>query len=287
MLLIKPIALENIAREMGESNSGPQLVDFLKECNVPDGYIEYPNTKWRMLKDTFVALVNSKDDAENKLLFTVFEEFTHPLRFNGDADKSQEWRDLISSQLRYDGYCFWDMHIVNLREIPDEVEEDPLAELDERLRQRKTNITKTLEPPHIQEQTHVQHAPVTVNVNNIMPDTLPRVDQKGMYMFKELQIDLFGRVLRNVTNDKQEELAGFNYQFLKILIDAGGELVEYETIAEAIRGDTVTKLNKKEVMDRKGTFIRMLKDRLQLSETTIEELVQGKEGYRINRKIYE
>ena len=111
--------------------------------------------------------------------------------------------------------------------------------------------------------------------------------QKQIYVLKELQIDLGRRVLRNMTtNDKPKSLKSFNYIFIKTLIDAKGSLVTYIRIAEAVKDISVS-LTEKEVMDKKGKFIKMLQDNLHISESTCDELIQVGGGYRISPKIYE
>jgi len=47
--IIKPKSLELIAREIGDLDSGSNLVEFLANCGISRELIEYPQTKWRMV----------------------------------------------------------------------------------------------------------------------------------------------------------------------------------------------------------------------------------------------
>ena len=104
--IIKPVALENIARHMGDFDSGLGLVKFLKDCDVPVYLINYPNTKWRMLDDLFRVLASSTEEEHHQLLLTILEEFCHPLRYGGDRGKALEMQDFIADQICYDDYYF-------------------------------------------------------------------------------------------------------------------------------------------------------------------------------------
>lgn len=100
----------------------------------------------------------------------------------------------------------------------------------------------------------------------------------------ELEIDIENKCLINNQTKQEKDISGAHYVFLKVLIDARGGLVSYSEIAEKM--ETVSKLTEKEVMDRKSNFIRMLKDNLQISDTTCKELIRGKKGYRISKNIF-
>ena len=311
--IIKALALERIARDMGDSDTATGLIDLLNECEVPKHLIIYPNTKWRMINDIFRVLATSTEPSDHTLLFAIMEEHYHPIRYNGDTRAAQEKRDWISSLIRFNGYCFVADRIVSINdEQQGESARQAIEALEKRLKEQKSNeeFSKIFQaffanpnnksstpnaPTQTQKQTQEQHNPVTVNINNVQSNVSetpkPQSELKrhadGMYKFKELEIDMKGRVLRNIVTDQQKDLSGFQYQFLNALIEAGGTLVEHDAMAEAVRDGTVAKLNPKEVADRKSKFVKMLKEELGVSESTAEAVIQGKDGYRINRKIYE
>jgi hypothetical protein len=310
--IIKALALERIARDMGASDTATGLIDLLNECEVPKHLIIYPNTKWRMINDIFRVLATSTEPSDHALLFAIMEEHCHPIRYNGDTRAAQEKRDWISSLIRFNGYCFVADRIVSINdEKQGEIARQAIEALEKRLKDQKSNEefskifqaffanpnnkSSTPNAP-TQKQTQEQHNPVTVNINNVQSNVNevpksqaapPKRHADGMYKFKELEIDMKGRVLRNIVTDQQKDLSGFQYQFLNALIVASGTLVEHDAMAKAVRDGTVAKLTPKEVADRKSKFVKMLKEELGISESTAEALIQGKDGYRINRKIYE
>lgn len=114
--IVKPIALEQIARIIGDSDNANGLIKLLENAGVPNYLIVYPNTKWRMIDDVFRVLATSNNPDANKLLFTILEEFCHPLTFGGDKTRAIEMQDNFSGLLEYDGYCFSKNRIVEVTE---------------------------------------------------------------------------------------------------------------------------------------------------------------------------
>lgn len=127
--IIKPMALQHIAEKMGAGGSATSLIKLMKTVGVPDYLIVYPNTKWRMIDDVFMALATTKDPELNRLLFAVLEEYCHPLNFGGNKERAHEIQDEFSNLLEYDGYCFQNNKIVKATD-------EMLEELNERCRQR-------------------------------------------------------------------------------------------------------------------------------------------------------
>lgn len=312
--ILKPTALENIARKMGDSDSGVGLVKFLKDCEVPLYLINYPNTKWRMLNDLFRVLASSVEDEHHQLLLTVFEKFCHPLRYGGDKEKAKEMEDFIADQICYDDFYFG-----YLRKGISKVESDDpevgiiLSSIEEDREERKKERNQKssesgagfgefmdfLQPKSHKQNTQTkakesQPISVVIHNSNVQNNTqesqrkqVSRMNIDGNYIFNDLVIDLKARALRNNFLGKERDIAGFEYAFVKTLIEANGELVTYAEIAEAAKDGTVDTMTDKEVMDAKSRFTTMLKKELQLSEATCEQIVLGKSGYRINSKIYE
>lgn len=268
--IIKPIALEQIARKIGDSDTADRIIKMLRDCGVPSYLIVYPNTKWRMVNDIFRVLATSVADDDHRVLFRVLEDFCHPLRYGGDKERAQEMQDFFSDLLEYDSMYFEDNKLIDRSKEPVNVAKMALvaAAMGRINRKMARNIAARQDtpPPTAQPQTPI-HAP-------------------RMYTLNELQIDLEGRVLRNVQTGDEHDLSGFNNDFLNVLISAKGALVTYDLIAQAAK-TTVGTISPKSVMDRKSSFITMLQNELHISEDTCVELIQGKRGYRISRKIYE
>lgn len=315
--IIKPIALEHIARRMGDSGNASSLIKLLNECGVPECLIVYPNTKWRMIDDVFRILATSTDEKDHQLLFSILEEFCHPLRYGGDKERALEIQDSIADLICFDNYYFVNGHIKkNDSDDPKELMwiSDMEAAREERKKERQkvsaaglaamSQLFQGYSPSQHQRQkqqaTSVaqQHNPVQVVIHNqniqqspiVSGSADPHRNQKPEaheMCVNELAIDLKGRALRNMHTGKEKDITGVNYAFLKALIDAQGALVTYEALAEALRSNTVKKLTEKEVMDVRSKFIKMLREELQISEVTCDEVIQGKDGYRISRKIYE
>ncbi len=81
--IIKPKSLELIAKEIGDLDSGSNLVEFLTNCGVKRELIEYPNTKWRMIFSVLLTLASSKNKEDKRILFKIIEGAYHPLMYGG------------------------------------------------------------------------------------------------------------------------------------------------------------------------------------------------------------
>lgn len=313
---IKPVALEHIARKMGDSDSANGLIKVLRDCNVPSYLIVYPNTKWRMVDDIFRVLATSTDDADHQLLFKIMEECCHPLHFGGDKARAQEMQDHFSQLLEYDGYCFGGRNkIIKLADLSQFVASALLSAIAERkdLRAKSTAASMkdfdvltalfgaTAQPVRrsspAQPKAEPQPINITIHNQNVQhpsassgqphaTDNKPTAATTEVYTLNELQINLPSRVLLNIKTGDEHDLSGFNYDFLSTLIAAKGALVSYESIAKAAQ-TTVGTISSKSVMDRKSAFIKMLRTELGISAETCDELIQTTDGYRISRKIYE
>ncbi len=328
--IIKPIALEHIARRLGESDSANSLIRMLRDSNVPSYLIVYPNTKWRMLDDLFRVLATSIEPTDHQLLFKVLEESCHPLRYRGDKERAQELQDFIADLICYDHYSFDGHRIKKVGDDPDELGafSERESERDKRKEERKKESAKVFvasggdplgaffgssasrqAPPQPQRasaktaessqafQAADRPIHIVINSQNVQhpsastpePAPVPKgvvAAMLSIYSLNELQIDLLRRVLRNTQTSIERDLSGFNYDFLSTLIAANGALVSYAEIAKASK-TTVGTIASKGVMDRKSTFIKMLRTELGISAETCDELIQGSNGYRISRKIYE
>jgi hypothetical protein len=107
--IIKKRALEFIARQIGELDSGIKLAKFLWELGVPNCLAVYPNTKWRMVYDALLFYASSPSPEDREMLKKIMEEFCHPLMYRGDADLTQATVNQFNDYLRYDNINIaWD-----------------------------------------------------------------------------------------------------------------------------------------------------------------------------------
>ena len=102
--IIKPKSLELIAREIGNLETGTNLIDFLTDCGIDKNLIEYPQTKWRMVYDVFITLAASPNPKNQEILFKIIEEASHPLMHNGDEEIAKTYEDKFNKLLKYDGF---------------------------------------------------------------------------------------------------------------------------------------------------------------------------------------
>ena len=106
--IIKPKSLELIAREIGDLDSGSNLVKFLTNRGVKRELIEYPNTKWRMIYSVLLALASSQNKEDRRTLFKIIEGACHPLMYGGDKTLAKEATDKLNSFLEYDNFFIKD-----------------------------------------------------------------------------------------------------------------------------------------------------------------------------------
>jgi len=102
--IIKLKSLELIAREIGDLDSGSNLVEFLSNCGVKRELIEYPNTKWRMIYSVLLTLASSRDKEDKRTLFKIIEGACHPLMYGGDKTLAKKTTDKFNSFLEYDNF---------------------------------------------------------------------------------------------------------------------------------------------------------------------------------------
>jgi len=125
--IIKPKSLELIAKEIGNLETGTNLINFLTDCGVDKKLIEYPQTKWRMVYDVFMALATSPNPKKQEILFKIIEEASHPLMHNGDEEVAKKYEDKFNKLLKYDGFTLKNYKI---KEINKEVRQDDDLDLD-------------------------------------------------------------------------------------------------------------------------------------------------------------
>jgi len=106
--IIKPKSLELIAREIGDLDSGSNLIEFLTNCGVKRELIEYPNTKWRMIYSVLLTLASSQNKDDRITLFKIIEGACHPLMYGGDKILAKKTTDKLNSFLEYDNFFIKD-----------------------------------------------------------------------------------------------------------------------------------------------------------------------------------
>lgn len=106
--IIKPKSLELIAKEIGDMDSGSNLVEFLTNCGVKRELIECSTTKWRMVCSVLLTLASSKNKDDKRTLFQIIEGACHPLMYNGDKNLAKKTVDKFNSFLEYDNFFIKD-----------------------------------------------------------------------------------------------------------------------------------------------------------------------------------
>jgi len=97
-------SLELMAKDIGELDTGPRLVDLLIDCKVDRRLIVYPNTKWRMIYAVLTELSLSRKKEDEETLFKIIVEATHPLMHEGDEKTAKLCEDKFNNILKYDSY---------------------------------------------------------------------------------------------------------------------------------------------------------------------------------------
>lgn len=101
--------LELIARAIGESFTGTQIISLLKEEGFEE--IEYPKTKWRILFDLFTEIESGKHKPKHKSgLRAPYDErkikdiivaFLLPLNHNANEEKAEALQQQVIKILKY------------------------------------------------------------------------------------------------------------------------------------------------------------------------------------------
>lgn len=108
-VVIKPKTLELIAKDIGNLDSGTNLVNFFTDCGVDGKLIEYPQTKWRMVYDVLLKLATSNKAKDRETLFKIIGNAVHPLMHDGNISSAENLFNKFNDYLRYDnGYIAFD-----------------------------------------------------------------------------------------------------------------------------------------------------------------------------------
>ncbi|MBU4204607.1 hypothetical protein KKH26_00275 [Patescibacteria group bacterium] len=102
--IIKLKSLELIAKEIGELDSGQNLIEFLTGCGMDINLIKYPQTKWRMIYDVLLYYASCPKAEDRKMLLKIIEEASHPLMHNGDKKAAEETVKKFNGFLQYNNF---------------------------------------------------------------------------------------------------------------------------------------------------------------------------------------
>ena len=119
--VIKSKTLELISLDIGDLDTGTNLINFLTDCGVNNKLIEYPQTKWRMIYSVLIALATSPNPKDQETLFKIIEEASHPLMYNGNEELAKKNEDKFNRLLGYDGFA---LRNYKLKKINKEAEQD-------------------------------------------------------------------------------------------------------------------------------------------------------------------
>lgn len=106
-MLIREENCEYIAQVIGGQYSGYQLVEKLKKIGIPDEFVVYPNTKWRLVLGA-INYCNSLEDVKkgSQLLSKIIELAVHPVNFSGtDMEIPAKVLSNLNNRLAYDKLC--------------------------------------------------------------------------------------------------------------------------------------------------------------------------------------
>jgi hypothetical protein len=101
--VIKLKTLELMAKDIGDLDSGSNLVNFLVDCGVGKQLIVYPQTKWRMVYDVLLKLATSENTKDKETLWKILGEAVHPLMHGGDEASAENLLNKFNNYLRFDG----------------------------------------------------------------------------------------------------------------------------------------------------------------------------------------
>jgi len=155
--IIREQTLEHIARHLGDSGSGSQIVGWLQSWSVPDSLIEYPNTKWRMVYSILSYYAYSEKKKDNKMLFKIISEILHPIMYNGDRKAAEATAEDFNKYLEYDGLVAVSNHkneyeVCEAKNLIEVDENDILQEENEELLQQEYNELEFLRLPENKEK---------------------------------------------------------------------------------------------------------------------------------------
>lgn len=100
--IIRPTALEYIAKEAGELMTGMQIIRFLRDdCSVDEVLIEYPETKWKMFYKIFIYLAESNQQEDHDKLLEIIQRLFDPILHNGDLEQSKLFQEKVEATLKF------------------------------------------------------------------------------------------------------------------------------------------------------------------------------------------
>ncbi len=96
-------SLELIAKEIGEMDTGTNLIDFLINCGVKKELIEQ-TTKWKMVYIILISLSSSNAKDDYITLCNILEGACHPLSHDGNETTAIWYEKRFNKLLKYDHF---------------------------------------------------------------------------------------------------------------------------------------------------------------------------------------
>lgn len=248
--IIKQKSLELIAKEIGNLDSGSNLIEFLTNCGVNRDVIEYPNTKWIMVYSVLIMLATSPNPDDKETLFKIIEEASHPLMHGGDEELAKKLEDKFNKLLGYDGYTLRNYKVKkNIKEAEQDNDLDLYLKKKILVENWRDDIPHPLKELSFNNNTLEQICYslwdlfVAENIffgantfpEDILVETDPRFHQEIAFNWN---------LIRDLDNnkDKVEDEDGFDIEILneaRIKKDIEGEINEF--VVNKVDGDKIKK----------------------------------------------
>jgi len=99
---IRQETLELISKEFGQVYTGLEICNLLKKAGIPNDWIIYPETKWKIIFGVFDYLASAEDKETNDRIYKLIENFVHPLNLRGNDYQSEILIKRFNRWLAYD-----------------------------------------------------------------------------------------------------------------------------------------------------------------------------------------
>ncbi len=115
---IRQETLELISKEFGQVYTGLEICNLLKKAGIPNDWIVYPETKWKIIFGVFDYLSSAEDKETNDRIYKLIENFVHPLNLRGNDELSIELIKKINRWLVYDNVVIdYRDNLINCHEV--------------------------------------------------------------------------------------------------------------------------------------------------------------------------
>ncbi|NCN11694.1 hypothetical protein GW937_00035 [Candidatus Kaiserbacteria bacterium] len=100
---VRKDALELIAKDIGEQYTLDEIVQVFTDVGVPETMFIH-DTKWRAVFYILSYYTTSGEHKDLVQFLKIIERVLHPLSFDGDEDKAEEWQKKYNKYLKYDNF---------------------------------------------------------------------------------------------------------------------------------------------------------------------------------------